>query len=521
VVLAGNEDGFRLSIVDGQQRLTVVTTLISAICEKLKTCDESEYAKSIYDNYVEGSAISEGDPTISSGRAKYFKLDRISDSNYFKLSIQYFEKEERDTESIEDRLLKKAYEFFIECLSKENIERTFYDDREVTIEQYTNALKAISHQLTTKVKVIKVVVADEDDAYIIFEILNARGMDLDAADLIKNKIFSDLRTTHPIDYAKDGWDAVKNNLTGRNKNIRLISFIRHWWNAHHVVVSEGSLYKAFKEQIKKGNYSCDSFLDSLKSDSALYAKIAEPKFEDWRENTAKRIYFSLMAFKIFNVSISRPLILGLFESFARRKIRQNDLIMALENLERFHFMFNAVCSLRPSGVENTFSSISRRLISAKDRREGRLIINELNEKLRAKMPSREVFIEKFSQLYFTNRKSSDKKLIQYVFSVMDRHMRGTHEVIASDMSLEHILPQGLNEQYVGFMGNLLPLSESINGHADRRSFQEKCSIYLNSNFMVTQAFSRENSAKHAWTERDIHDRTISLVNYGYDNIWSI
>ncbi|HFT3435881.1 TPA: DUF262 domain-containing protein [Klebsiella variicola] len=36
IVLAGNEDGFRLSIVDGQQRLTIITILICAICQNSK-----------------------------------------------------------------------------------------------------------------------------------------------------------------------------------------------------------------------------------------------------------------------------------------------------------------------------------------------------------------------------------------------------------------------------------------------------------------------------------------------------
>ena len=53
---------------------------------------------------------------------------------------------------------------------------------------YETLLKEIREQIVNYLKVILITVKNEDDAYTIFETLNARGMNLSFVDLIKNQI---------------------------------------------------------------------------------------------------------------------------------------------------------------------------------------------------------------------------------------------------------------------------------------------------------------------------------------------
>ncbi|EPJ2732036.1 DUF262 domain-containing protein [Vibrio parahaemolyticus] len=521
IVLAGDEDGFEQQIVDGQQRITVITTLICSIVEELKKLDDIAYAKGVFDNYIEGALISEEeDPTLEETEApKYFKLERKSESNYYKLAIQSFEKHQCEARNREDNLLADAWDFFENKLKADNLTTDLLGTASTERADAIRCLKAIAVQLTRHIKVIKVVVANKDDAYIIFEILNARGMDLDAADLIKNKLFSELRKNHPIDFAQTGWNSINSQIADRNKNFKMVNYVRHWWNAHYPVSSESSLYKNFKDKLISGDFTAEEFLENLQGSVGIYAKILDPRFDDWRENNSKHIFYSLNSLKVFNVSICRPLILSMFEAFAKRKIRQSKLIEMLQVLEFFHFSFNAICSQRPSGVENIYSSYARQVLSAETRGTAATALEELKVKLRAKVPSRDLFIRKFTELKFTKTSVADKKLIQYIFFMLERHERGSVEVVPLDMTLEHIMSQKTNHAKVGKIGNLLPLGSALNNKADTKPFSDKIALYQQSNFELTKSFSQNNLETDDWTAQHIDQRTTELARLAYDHVW--
>ena len=523
IVLAGDDDGFEQQIVDGQQRITVITTLICSICEALKQLDDIAYAKGVYENYIEGALISEDeDPTLDNNEApKYFKLERKSDSNFYKLAIQNFDKIQSEPTNREDNLLSDSWRFFEKKLKIESITTDLLGSPSTDRAEAIRCLKAVAVQLTRNIKVIKVVVEDKDDAYIIFEILNARGMDLDAADLIKNKLFSELRKNHPIDFAQTGWNSINKQIADRNKSFKMVTYIRHWWNAHYPVSSESSLYKNFKNKLISGHFTADDFLSDLQNSISIYTKILDPRFDDWRENNSKHIFYSLNSLKIFNVSICRPLILSMFEAFAKRKIRQSKLIEMLQVLEFFHFSFNAICSQRPSGVENIYSSYSRQVLQATTRGKANTVLEGLKIKLRAKVPSRDLFIRKFSELSFTKTSVADKKLIQYIFFMLERHERGNVEVVPLDMTLEHMMSQKTNHAKVGKIGNLLPLGSSLNNKADTKPFQEKRALYLTSNFELTKKFAQDKAETEDWTGQLIDQRTTELARLAYDSVWKI
>ena len=54
LVLVGDDKSISLQIVDGQQRLTTLTILLSALCERFLEINKENIAKSIYDNYIAG-----------------------------------------------------------------------------------------------------------------------------------------------------------------------------------------------------------------------------------------------------------------------------------------------------------------------------------------------------------------------------------------------------------------------------------------------------------------------------------
>lgn len=128
-----------------------------------------------------------------------------------------------------------------------------------------------------------------------------------------------------------------------------------------------------------------------------------------------------------------------------------------------------------------------------------------------------------AELWFTNQKSKDKKLIQYIFKKWEKHLRNTDELEVSNITLEHIVPQSTNDsnlqKRVGQLGNLLPLSGKINNNIGNTNFVNKIEKFKDSELNIVKEFVANNESKHDWTDSDIISRTFEMADIAYNKIW--
>ncbi|MCX0450315.1 GmrSD restriction endonuclease domain-containing protein, partial [Aeromonas veronii] len=114
-------------------------------------------------------------------------------------------------------------------LSRGNIFKSIYDKSKGTDSELISALNALIDLIADHLKVIRVNVIDTDDAYMIFEILNARGINLSPVDLIKNKLLASWGTAYPIDFALSKWTDISNNLSSRANSVSIDDYAVHHW----------------------------------------------------------------------------------------------------------------------------------------------------------------------------------------------------------------------------------------------------------------------------------------------------
>ncbi len=501
-------------IVDGQQRLTTITLILSAIRNAFIAIGEDNLAKGVH-KYIEKPNIDNEDEFVLKSETSFpYLQDHIQSFDGYNLICEA---------GIEEKNLEFAFNLIesnlLECIP--GLKKI----SEVQSELFTNnekasvqALKIIRDKVLS-LKLVFIQLESEDEAYLIFETLNARGRDLTTSDLVKNLILKKIKSTSvSIDQAKESWNGVVRNFDDSSDTSTLDSFLLHYWVSEYKYTTDKKLFSEIKSYINDDSQAAKQLIKKLSSIAPYYNSLLFPDFSSWSKEEAE-IKESLKALNVFKVKQQTAMTLSLLRAYREKRISIKNMKVSLSKIELFHYCFNAVTSQRSSGtIAANYSKLAIQLTEASTNDDVQKIFNELDKFLASKIPSEDEFVVKFMDLCYASNRTKYKGIVKYTLSKLVPTDSGALPLDLESSTIEHVLPESdesLNLDVISNIGNLILVDKKANSEELRdKSYLDKYAYLRSKNYPLREVFLEEA----IFDERTILKRGENIATHMYKNI---
>ena len=498
-----------IQVVDGQQRLTTITILFSAMSDIFLTLGEQTLSRQLF-AYIMTEDDDGNEVRILKSKTSY---------PFFSYFIQDKEKKmSPDATTEEEHCIKETYEYFRAQLTEAKLKSMLkrkHGSEIVEALSEIDVLKALRDQVLNST-FISISTTDREQANKIFEILNAKGKRLAYIDLIKNKIFEVLNKVEPADFAEETWKNIKETLSFGKESVGLATFYQHFWSSKYKKVSSNKLYEAFNSTIKKSETEYTEFIKELLKNAKIYMQIVNPKREDYNN---RKEYFGIVQSlscinNYFNVVQVRIALLALFDTKQRGIVDFTMLRDTLSYLENFHFAYNAILANRTNRLEKIYSSFAIALRKSQTKAEAKCVIRDkLVAPLDELFPTFDSFSEKFVALSFTKKDKVSNVKTKYAINKLNS-LYSNNEVFANDGTIEHIIPEKEQGNTLN-IGNLILLEDNLNVEAGHENYANKCAVYAKSNYIWVKNFVAQHEQ---WDSSMIEQRAKEMAKIYYTEI---
>ena len=492
LVTTRNPDEGRLTIIDGQQRLVSVSVLIAAIRDHFQLDGQQDRAQDIEREYL------------------------------FKRDIRTQELTPHIYLTAEDR------DFFVETVAKgpppppttrvaqpnspaqhrlhraTEIASSFVTNLISTTQKGDERLLDLIDFLTEKAKLVSVSVGSESSAFVIFEVLNDRGLDLSIIDLLKNYVFR--TAANRIDEAQTAWTQMTTIISDVASEPELKNFVRHYWIATHGMTRERELYASIKKVISSKAKAVE-FAKALAKASIFYAGLSNPASDQW-DDYQPAVRQSIEVLNQLGITQLRPLVLAIFQHFSADEIAKT-----LPAIVAWSVRF-LICGSGGSGTLETAYAERASDVSA-----GKIkTAATLWEAMKGIVPDDITFKSKF-----TTATVSKADLAKYYLRVLEQQSKSDDDetIVNPDqgkVNLEHILPRNpaggwthiptaQTPALIKRLGNLTLLAARLNSKAANAEFEEKKKHFAKSAITITKNLC----AFAAWTPKEIAERQESMA----------
>jgi Protein of unknown function DUF262/Protein of unknown function (DUF1524) len=479
LVLQSNDER-NYDIIDGQQRMTTLSLLVLAVLSSLRRLVDTgveaddnrrrlEELRKTYIGFLDPVTL------ISTSKVT---LNRHN-NQYYQTYLVPLEKPPKRNLKASEHLLRKSFEWF-----EERVRQRFGEGRSGA--DLARFVDTVADRLFFTV----ISVADELNAFKVFETLNARGVRLSSTDLLKNYLFSVVHGAggheHEMRTLEERWETIVGKLGSES----VPDFLRVFWNSQNPLTRHSDLFKAIRRSIndKPGVFA---LLRDMDRDADIYAALGDVDDAMWSGDQKKHVAELAM----YNVRQPYSLLLA-----ARRALPDAEFTRVLRACAIVSFRYNVIGNLATNEQERVYNAVAEK-IAKKDLTATLDILRAL----RPVYPSDEQFRSAFTEKQIRTTTARNRQVVRYILFEIERQVSNHAFDYASDKyNIEHVLPEHPGEEnWAGFtddqidrsvfrIGNMTPLAAGPNRDLGNVPYAEKKPVYEQSEFAITQRIAAEN-----------------------------
>lgn len=486
-------------VIDGQQRITTISILFTAMVNLMKSglveADDKRLAEKIEKKFL----VDEYQTEERKLRLKPIKDDCVS---FDKLITN------DPTEFVESSNITQNYYYFENRIKK----------NEISIDDLYEAI--------FRLEIIDIFLDKEDNPQLIFESLNSTGLDLTEGDKIRNFILMGLDAKTQENYYEQYWNKIE-----KCTDYNVSGFIRNYLTLiQKKIPNINNVYFTFKEYVLdkmdiENEEDCETILKEMLYYAQIYNKIISA------ENNPKDVISSIL-YRLNNIemTVSYPFLLAMFGHELRKEITSLDVETTLKAIESYIFRRIMCPNYASNALNKVFCNLDSEVMKIKNDNQdvsySDILIYCLQSRVGAAgFPSDKEFTEALSNrdVYHMYKKNREYLFDRFENGNTIERVNVIEMMENGDLTIEHIMPQTLTEEWKNELGSNYQVIYDQNIHTLKNlTLTGYNSKYSNSIFSEKKTIEKgfKDSGLNLnkslleyehWTETEMQDRLNKLL----------
>ena len=472
----------KYAVIDGQQRLTTLFVLLVALRDTARATGNERLAERITDTYLANK--------YAPAHERYKLLPTQADRAAFRQIADGAP----GVEAVPG-LITEAFGYF-----RQQLGDWVKNDAERAEEMLRLVLERLS--------LVSITLNDDDDPYLVFESLNAKGMQLTAADLIRNYLFMKIHPDQQDALNERYWMPMQLALGDS-----LTVFIWHYLMRHGGNVPLSDVYLSFRKAT--AGRDVPEVLAELARFAPTYARMLHPELETQRPAVQRAMH----RLHRTRLTVAYPLLLRFYDQVRTgEQMAESTLLAVIDFLENYALR-GFIARRGVGGANKSMQTLATRT-NQLDRDPEALLLDIRTYLATQNYPNDADVYKALQEQPLYHHAGERHTRTKLLLDTLEEDLSSKETVALTGLSIEHIMPQTLTPAWraalgpdaerdhqllLHTLGNLT--LTGFNSELSNSAFAEKQRFFAESNV----GLNAELAAAPAWDADAIRERGARLA----------